>query len=77
MAVQLVGPAPTPRGALGGRQASTQPSEGRTKGLVAFARYDLPVMGCSCWELNPLRIASALGVSVHASLPCVSSRSLH
>ena len=43
MAVQLVGPAPTPHGALGGRQefagcgsatgasASAQPSEGRTK----------------------------------------------
>ena len=41
------------------------------EGVVAFSRYDLPVMRCSCRELNPLSITSALGVSVHASLPCV------
>ena len=73
MAVQLVGPAPTPHDALGGRQASAgygpaQPSEGR---------YDLPVMRCSCRELKPLSVASALGVRVNASLPCVRVDQTH
>ena len=82
-AAQLVGPAPAPHGALGGRQASAgcgpatgvPSSHSRVRrsyeGWVASSRYDLPVMRCSCRELNPLSVASALGVSVHASLPCV------
>ena len=41
------------------------------EGLVASSRYDLPVMRCSCRELNKLNVASALGVSIQASLPCV------
>ena len=41
------------------------------EGEMAYSRYDLPVRRCSCRELNPLIIASAVGVSVHASLPCV------
>ena len=51
MAAQLVGPAPTQQGALGGRQASTgcgpatgpsafaQLSEGRMRGLVASSYH--------------------------------------
>ena len=42
------------------------------EGVVASSRYDLPVMRCSCRELNPFSVASALGVRIHASLPCVS-----
>ena len=41
------------------------------EGLVSSSRYDLPVMPCSCRELKPLSFASALGISIHASLPCV------
>ena len=41
------------------------------EGVVASSRYDLPVMRCSCRELNPFSVASALGVRIHASLPCV------
>ena len=77
MAGQLVGPAPAPHGTLGGRQASagydpaSDVSRRSYEGLVASSRYDLPVMRCSCRELKPLCVASALGVRVHASLPCV------
>ena len=42
------------------------------EGVVASSRYELPVMRCSCRELNPFSVASALGVRIHASLPCVS-----
>ena len=44
------------------------------EGLVASSRYDLPVMRCSCRELKPLSVASALGVSINASRASGSSR---
>ena len=78
MAVQLVGPAPTPHAALGGHPQdiaqSVIPPHPRTavrrsyEGLVASSRYDLPVMRSSCRELKPLSVASALGVSIHAAV---------
>ena len=78
--LSLVGPAPTLHGALGGRRAyagygrasgasvSAQPSAGRARAL--WPHRDT-MMRCSCRELKPLSVASVLGVSIHASLPCV------
>ena len=47
------------------------------EGVVASSRYDLPVMRCSFRELNPLSIASALGVSVIIVSSCRRYPSQH
>ena len=82
MVVQLVGPAPARRTRRSAGIRRMWPSQWclrvRTavsrsyEGLVASSRYDLPVMRCSCRELKPLSVASVVGVSIHASLPCYS-----
>ena len=82
-AIQLVGPVPTSHGAVSGRQAPAgcgpatgasppaQPSGGHMKAWWPPRNTTSLVMRCSCRELKPLSVASALDVSVHASLPCV------
>ena len=76
--------------ALGGRRASVRriwPSQGCLRVrirrsyecLLAFSRYDLPVMRCSSYRVEALERCqrSYLGVSIHASLPCVRVEQKH